>query len=166
MAARRCIPRPPAAVVASRYYMVPWVVLVFGLCPFVHSLAAAAAQLQWRRRAVATRGDQPQLALARPATSLKPRYVGHTINLCSQKTTWSPFRQSNNQPTVWSSRFLGQWKTCCLLAIGFLPPSPLLWPSYHRSSQTCALIRRVLSLWPFSNEFQWNLQLKSNSIKI
>ena len=68
------------------------------------------------------------LGAARPATSLKPRYVGHTINLCSQKTTWSPFRQSNNQPTVWSSRFLGQWKTCCLLAIGFLPPSPLLWP--------------------------------------
>ena len=107
------------------------------------------------------------LGAARPATSLKPRYVGHTINLCSQKTTWSPFRQSNNQPTVWSSRFLGQWKTCCLLAIGFLPPSPLLWPSYHRSSQTwCALIRRVLSLWPFSSEFQWNLQSKFNSIKI
>ena len=31
----------PPAVVASRYYVVPWVVLVFGLCPFVHSLEAA-----------------------------------------------------------------------------------------------------------------------------
>ena len=47
------------------------------------------------------------------------------------------------------SRFLGQWKSCCLMGIGFLPLSLLLWPPSF-----LYLIRRVLSLWPFSIGFQ------------